>query len=272
MLRRSGALGDVVLATAVLRRLRRENPESHIIIQTGYPEVFQGNPHIGAQGALPNDDVQFIDLDFAYEKRPHMHIVEAYMQEAFGGKSEPADWLPELFIPESLKMRLPDPAYTIAIHAAVAGWRNRTLPRKSWKSLIDSLKSRGLTPLLVGLPRDGVPNANCIHFDNPNLMAQAAVIRECRAFIGSDSALLHVASAVGTPTVGIFTCADSYLRMPRTGLHYGVTSRTDCTGCLHRRIPPATTEFCEKGTIECVDNVNMIQVEAKLQDILLQVQ
>lgn len=158
-----------------------------------------------------------------------------------------ADRIPKMFPSQSV--RLPDNA--VAVHATVAGWANRTLPRETWLAVVGRLQERGLFPVLVGTERDALPGVRCTAFHSSDLQAQAAVIKACRAFVGSDSGLLHVAAAVGTPAVGVFTCADPDLRLTRPG-DLAVTSGIDCEFCLHRRAPPATTEACERGDSLCV--------------------
>jgi hypothetical protein len=49
------------------------------------------------------------------------------------------------------------------------------------------------------------------------LLASCALVKVCDLFVGNDSALLHVAAAVGTPYVGIFgpTAVSSFQPIPR---------------------------------------------------------
>ena len=37
-----------------------------------------------------------------------------------------------------------------------------------------------------------------------DLLTAAACLRRCRAFLGNDSGLMHLAAAAGTPTLGLF--------------------------------------------------------------------
>lgn len=41
-----GGLGKVIASTAVVKRLKEEFPEKRIIVVTGYPDIFQYNPHV----------------------------------------------------------------------------------------------------------------------------------------------------------------------------------------------------------------------------------
>ena len=253
ILRRTAALGDVVMATPVLRRLRQEHPHAKITVQTAYPDVFAHNPACDvclAPGAAVDPATTLIDLDMAYERWPKMHVVDAYMLQAFGG-CENAPPL-EMVVPN----RMPREPKRIAVHATVAGWRNRTLPRETWREVVLALQADGYSVVLVGTERDRLDGVDCSVFLLPSLQAQAALIASCALFVGSDSGLLHVAGAVGTPLVGVFTCALPSYRLPRQGPRcMAVWPLLDCVGCLHERTPPVTTEFCARGDNACVQAV-----------------
>ncbi len=212
IVRRQGALGDVILTTPVVRRLRQENPSTHISVMTGFPNVYRYSPHVSPDPVNGND-FKVIDLDLAYERNPHVHIVQSYMQQAFGDDGEPETMQQQLFFrktPSKLRHRP-----LIAVHAARAGWANRTLPRLTWGLVVQYLTKAGFWPILVGTERDDVPEAGGVtRFQTPDNHAQAALIANCAAFVGSDSALLHVAGATDTPIVGVFTCALPETRLP----------------------------------------------------------
>lgn len=254
----------MILTTPVIRRLHREHPHAEIIVQTAYPDVFKNNPHVVYAGAVEEpigSYYRMIDLDLAYEKRPNLHIVEAYMEEAFGDVGRPDDLQQELFTSHSTPSPLfGDKRNYVAVHATVAGWANRTLPRSTWISTIIMLRAAGLWPILVGSPRDDIPSLPVTRCITTDIAALVALISGVGCFVGSDSGLLHVAGATDTPIVGVFTCAKPGTRLPIRGGVLGkdcgaIVPGLDCWGCLARRPPPVTTEFCERGDNACVDDI-----------------
>lgn len=265
LVRRTAALGDVVLATPIVRRLRRENPDAEIGVQTAYPDVFRGSPHrlaVFPPGPLPYPWTErggldrTVDLDLSYERRPAIHVVLAYMQEVFDSfDAHPFDgdaFRQELFFGRPAPF--PKERRVIAVHAAQAGWRSRTLPESTWLAVVDGLRERGCFPLMVGSMRDALPGAKAAAFHSGDVLAQAAMIARCACFVGPDSGLLHVAGATDVPIVGVYTSVWAAYRMPlrSAGRLACVSPRgLSCLGCQARQPAPATTEHCERGDFAC---------------------
>jgi ADP-heptose:LPS heptosyltransferase len=246
-------------------------PNAEITVQTAYPAVFRDNPHadyvIGPETAAPfgHDDVEYLlaDLDLAYEMQPDRHIVDAYMRRLFGGLGD-GDLQQELFFDRRPLFSGTRRRYA-AVHAARAGWRNRTLPTSTWLAVLAGLRENGLWPILVGTERDRIETPLASACIIPDIHVQAQLIDNCAVFIGSDSALLHVAGATNTPIVGIFTSVHAEYRMPLRANDNSVAIRPrglDCIGCQVRAPIPATTESCERGDIACVR-------EVRAEDIIL---
>lgn len=60
----------------------------------------------------------------------------------------------------------------------------------------------------------------------------AAVIERCNLFISNDSGLMHVAAAVGTPTVAIFGPTDPHKNAPWGSEHVVVRKGSSCSPCI----------------------------------------
>jgi ADP-heptose:LPS heptosyltransferase len=251
VIRRTGALGDVVLTTPVVRHLRTLHPDANIMVQTAYPDVFANSPY-GVVILSPDTPVppavKLIPLDLAYERRPMMHIVDAYSEalETYDFPPIPADQrLQKMYPPEIL----PKTETTIAVHAA-RSWVSRTLPMSFWLDVAGRLRAAKVTLMFLGTDRDMMSGMYC----NLPLMDTAAHLSRCDAFVGSDSSLLHVAAAVGCPVVGLFTSVRPRYRMPIGGPGVAfVAADLDCVGCLERApVPTTNLTVCERGDHACV--------------------
>lgn len=62
----------------------------------------------------------------------------------------------------------------------------------------------------------------------------AALLKKCRLFIGVDSAGLHIAAAVGTPTVSLFGPSSPASWAPRGGQHLVVQKDFPCLPCRRK--------------------------------------
>jgi ADP-heptose:LPS heptosyltransferase len=249
------------MATSVVCRIHRENPHARIWIQTAYPGVFSGWPYeIFVNTAMASHFDQVIDLDLAYERRPQMHVVEAYMEEAFGDRGDPRDW--QQFLAYDRRALIHSGLRYVAVHAGQNGWRNRTLPAATWSRVCEGLRDHRLWPILVGTSRDSFPGSHkWLSLQRGDVLAQARLIASCRCFVGSDSAPLHIAGATPVPIVGVFTCVRPEYRLPwRDGVLgrncRAVVPDLGCVGCQERAPAPTTVESCERGDLACVRDVS----------------
>jgi heptosyltransferase-2 len=64
-----------------------------------------------------------------------------------------------------------------------------------------------------------------------------ALLSQCHVFIGNDSGAMHVAAAVGLPTVAIFGPTDPFGTAPVTSRHTIVREQPYCSPCFLRRCP-----------------------------------
>lgn len=87
------------------------------------------------------------------------------------------------------------------------------------------------------------------------LCQASAVLQQCRLFIGCDSSLLHIAAAMGTPTVSIFGPTNPEYFAPKGDKHVVVKSETACGPC-----------FTYGESPKCEDNVCMKSIRA--EDVL----
>lgn len=262
VLRRTGALGDVLCATPIARALKENFPNSEIIVQTGSPAAFDGNPYISKTVSVgqPVHGATFINLDDAYENRPHMHIVDAYFNVAFRPDVH-------LIIPPADKSVIfrPDlksgPKYNaIAIHGAHA-WPSRTFPRSFWATLIELCHMRFDAEIwILGTGADYHAGGKVRSFiGKGDLVETFKLIQQARVFICSDSALLHLAGATDTPIVGLFTCARAEYRMPfrvNGTADAAFATPLDCYGCLETAPIPSTMLNCKRGDNACVTSIN----------------
>lgn len=162
----------------------------------------------------------------------------------------------------------------IGIHpgagAPVKLWRN-----KAWAQVADTLAQRyGVRVILTGsvgessLCRaiaEGMTTKPIVAAGETSLGGLAAIMARCRLVLGVDSGPLHLAVALGTPTVHLFGPVDSRAFGPwgDPAHHIVVTSEMDCIPCNRLDYAPA-----ELDRHPCVRNIAVEQVLEAVERLL----
>lgn len=84
-----------------------------------------------------------------------------------------------------------------------------------------------------------------------------ALLSLCDGFAGNDSGAMHVAAALGVPTVGIFGSTDPDRTGPRGPATAVVREPVPCSPCLART--------CRFGHYDCLRRISVDAVEARLE-------
>lgn len=266
LVRRDGALGDVFDTTPVVARLRKENPEATIHVNTAYGAVYENNPHaqLMPEGMRPEHYGRVIDLNMAFENelRRH-HAIDAYMRVAFGddgaGHSKQLvyggyrDSLPGLSV---------DWQHVVVFHPA-RSWPQRTLSLAFWENWAYEMRKRGWTPVAVGTEQDwDVPKTWSTRLPLPQ---QVALIDKARVYVGSASGPCCYAHCTDTPIVSLCTMSPpAHVTHERHGVHgwgfRGLVTPIECAGCGGRATEVCTFHACERGDNICTTLFDPTQV------------
>lgn len=264
IIRRKGAIGDVLLTTPLIAEIKKQNPRSEIFIETTCHEVFKNNPNVAGTGReFPQYAkwATYIDLDMAYENMPETHIVDAYFKVAnFTGVNHKLELN---FDGADVKIPVAEGSKKwIAIHPGPTTWNGKNWSWHSWEFLCQTLLMIGKWPVIVGMPGEALPNFRDIR-GKTNFAELAATLSKCAAFIGVDSFPLHVAQSVGIPVVPLFGASD-----PRFILTEGraepVCGTASCAGARHR-VAGQTYVDCEG---DCMRTIEPMAVITALDKIL----
>ena len=162
------------------------------------------------------------------------------------------DPLPALTIPESRRAR----AQTILREAGIEDrrpiaavhpfslWQYKEWRPSEWSVLIRDLTTKwGFSVIVTGSSAErvraedvtkGVSGQAFNLAGKTSIGELAAVLRRCDLFVGVDTAALHMASAVGVPTVGIFGPSSPVTWAPRGERHCVVTKGMSCQPCRQK--------------------------------------
>jgi glycosyltransferase involved in cell wall biosynthesis len=264
-IKRTGAMGDVLWMTPVIRQMKRDCPELKIHVYTEYPEILRGNPDVASAGPVRDsfDEAENkIDLDLSYEMNPKQHCVLTYAEKC-GVKI--TDWLPRVY--------LNDQEGNLA---------DRIVGNGKWAALHvgpDDCIGRTLTPILVdrivGYLSAHDWNIFPIQKGEYTFHELAAIISSCGLFVGADSLPMHLAQSARIPTVGIFgSISPENWLIPNVAYFKGVTAdpmKVGCLGC-HKEYPvPRTGPFCIRGgenTNLCMKRIDENKVFEAIEEVL----
>src|SRR5262245_12648605 len=166
------------------------------------------------------------------------------------------------------------PGYSAAMRLVGVGPGSKD-PSKVWpverfgelgKRLIGEL---GLYPIVFGGPEDAALAARLVKIwgDGTNaagaldIRPAAAALARCRLYVGNDTGTMHLAAAVGTPCVAVFSARDWPGRWFPYGTGHTVLRRTvACEGCL--------LQVCEREGLRCLKKIGVDEVLAACRETL----
>jgi ADP-heptose:LPS heptosyltransferase len=154
-----------------------------------------------------------------------------------------------------------------ALHVGSSWASRRWLPRAT-AGLCRALRARGLGVLLLGGPADvsfalavlaaGAGDAvNCV--GRTSLRDVIAILERAAVAIGPDSGPMHIATAVGTPVVGLFGATSPARSGPWGWHHLVVRGDVPCAPCYLSR--------CPIGQL-CMERITPAMVMERVEQVL----
>jgi len=125
-----------------------------------------------------------------------------------------------------------------------ASWKTKLWDRDHWKQLVAStVKDLGMDVLLTWASEE--ERAACIEirgswdgrvllWPKSHLKTVLALLERAHLVVGGDTGLIHMAAAVGTPTVSLYFVTDGLRNGPRGPLHRCLQSSMPCSPCLKK--------------------------------------
>lgn len=157
----------------------------------------------------------------------------------------------------------------VALAVAAAYGPAKEWPAQRWTALIDRLAERhGAECVLVGAPGERPRCAQIAAATRHGALVAAgettvgqaiALLSRCAGFAGNDSGSMHVAGALGIPTVGLFGSTNPQRTAPLGPRTRVVYHQVPCSPCLART--------CRFGHYDCLHAIAVEQVEHALQEL-----
>jgi len=205
------------------------------------------------------------------------HEVHWYLdlvRRTLGVEGRPDDVVPDVHGPHLHRMKtwLGSHGVTtgtplVALGAGAAYGPAKEWPAARYAALIDLLAERhGARAVLLGAPSE---RARCeevaasaragalIAAGETSIGELVALLSLCAGFAGNDSGAMHVAGALGVPTIGIFGSTSPERTGPCGPRARVVYERIECSPCLERT--------CRFGTYACFDPIGPERVAGELE-------
>jgi ADP-heptose:LPS heptosyltransferase len=174
--------------------------------------------------------------------------------------------------PKLAKTVLPANGSSYIIVHPFAGWEYRTWPTENFRSLVRLiLETSTEHVVLVGAESDRSPVEPLLtEFSRDprvsfgiglELESLARMIANAHLFIGGDSGPLHLAAAVGTPSVGLFGPAPPELTGSQMPTESHVYKRVECSPCDQKD--------CVRKWAPCMTLITVDEVLDKVREILV---
>lgn len=266
---RKRALGDVIDVTAILPAIKQRYPDCEIRIQTDFPEVFQGNPHVAEAAKVISTPADYTyNLNLAYENRPAEHTLTAYAT-ATETHLDLAAALPQLFASHddtaAARRLLPGNARYAILHPGPTGWKGKDWPLARWVKVAAALAKQGYTVATVG-KGDPISGTLDLRAKTP-IGTLYAMLQRAALFIGLDSGPSHVAQAAGTPSLVLFGTIWAHLKLfpaSRARALQADVKTVPCVGEHHRLPPPQESSQCSGACMEALTVEAVLEAAAKL--------
>lgn len=267
-IKRTAAIGDILMVTPLVQALRQKYGAVSLQVAPSLCDKIAALLQNPSLPVVQQSMSPIIDLDGAYEMRPHLHPVEAYCEVA---GVDPADTT-QGFCNTLYDLR----KFDVVIHATVS-WHNRTLPRAFWADLVTALHADGLTVACVAQNvGEVIENCDVVFLGAPLQWVAGLIEYGADVFICGDSGPLHLAACTQTPVIGLFTIALAERRRPwgrPASAFVGINSAVDCVGCLHRAPQPCSYLECNYDSTDkrfqaCLNGFSVSEIVEKVRGFL----
>lgn len=274
VIKRKYAIGDVILVTPIVDAIARSRPLSPIYVETDYPELFEGNPqvHQAAKTVRLTEPHLTVDLNGSYESTTMEHIVDAYHRAASSVilGLQPHNRVTSLQIDEAPakwansivgKMRV------CLINADPTTWPGKTWAFDNFSDVARSLLQQGFAIMQVGSKEQRTFLGALNLVGKTTLTQLAALCQRAALTITPDTSTLHIAQAVGCPTIGLFGVTSARFIATQGSKFVAVECPQDLpnAGARHRVAGKTSLDF----GAECMEQITVTDVLDAVRKITL---
>jgi ADP-heptose:LPS heptosyltransferase len=254
---RAASMGDVLMCTPALRELKRRNPDCHLTFYTDFPALVEGLPFMDRVLRVADLAGKGIEMTYEQSLPPRRHLARI-LGDLLGVDVQ--DIRPSCAVREDLVERIrrdwggrPRP-WIVVVRRAGPWTPNKDWPDIYWEATMDRLLA-STTVIEVGTGLQGRRPRHDPNYldlvDRTPLPELVATIAAADLLIAPDTGPMHIAAAVGTPTVVIY---GGYIDPVSTGYpgNIDLYSAVECAPCWLRTPCPIGLKCLHQITAEQV--------------------
>ena len=257
IVKRTTAIGDVLLTTPIIKALYEQRPLSKIHVQTDHPEIFDRNPHVSivSKQLTATHDTEIINLDMAYESRINTHIIDSYAAKAcvFNYDSK------LIYTPSYNALEWADQQMSktgnpkCVMFYGPTTWVGKNWPIERFEAISTWLMAQGWDVIQIGSGHKNEIKSTMDFRGKTSIDKSAALLRKAQLHVGLDSLPLHLAMSQGTPTVAIFGATLPEYILPE-GIAIGVHADPGVVPCVgnRHRVANSTHVDCNGACMRAV--------------------
>ena len=264
LIKRKGAMGDVLMLTPIIRELKKIYPNSLLAVETNSPDILTNNPYIDhAETYIPGKDYSIV-LEPRYEKDPGGNAIDVMAKQC--GIDELESRKMEIYLtPDNIrwaKNKLDTTKRYIAFHTGRT-WKSREWPVRRFKEVALHFMNKGYDVVELG-------DRETVFMDIGNdcrgcsIKQTASLIKESIAFVGIDSSCANIAKALNTPAFIVYGCVDPSTRIADAVEFPIWIDDLECRGCRNK----TSAEYveCTQPEIYCLTEVHANMVIEKMEE------
>lgn len=275
VVKRKYAIGDVILVTPIVDAIARSRPLSPIYVETDYPELFEGNPqvHQTAKVVRITEPHITVDLNGSYEDTQMQHILEAYYKTASSAVTGLLPIQSTTAVYPSAQDRQFAQGITgnlkrvCVINADPTTWPGKTWSFDKFSEVARSLMQQGFAVMQVGSKERRTFSGALSLVGKTTLTQLAALCERAALTITPDTSTLHIAQAVGCPTIGLFGVTSARFIATQGSKFVAVECPQDLpnAGARHRVAGKTSLDF----GAECMEQITVTDVLDAVRKITL---
>lgn len=262
ILQRQYGMGDAFYLEPIARKLNHMGYS--VFISTDYGFVFDNCDYlieVFPYNSIPQWILKrsfLIDFFNAYERRPYMHILDAYIEQT-------REIIPDFDLASAERIPIYDESKIhtrdksvikkICINFEVSEWKSRMYSRSRTERIIRTLGERGYEIYEIGSNEDyylGI-GKNCYGISFKETMA---LMSQMDLYIGLDNGLMHFAQSLHVPIFVLFGCTCPLYRVidwDNARVMWRSAKELVCAGCHHRIKTPNNYTHCGRDRHYCMD-------------------